>query len=174
AWIRNVGNLVQAKSGLKAKLPFKGKSFFGLRGSGTRICGSIRQCFPPHNVLYEIHGDWDGTVTLKDISTGKMSVIYDAKEVISNLKIPVVHNEEGVAPSESALVWSEVSEGILQGDWNRAAEAKRRVEEEQRNLRKQRENEGGTWSPKHFIRKGDGWDYLHTPRFVPYAPIIVP
>ncbi|KAH9331503.1 hypothetical protein KI387_003611, partial [Taxus chinensis] len=58
-WISNVEILCK-QSGLKANLSFKGKSFFGLRGSGTRICGSIRQCSPPHNVLYELHGDWNG------------------------------------------------------------------------------------------------------------------
>lgn len=172
-WIGNVE--IQCKqTGLKATLSYKGKSFFGLKGSNTRISGSIGRCSPAQDVLYELHGDWDGSVTLKDIATGKMSVIYDAKEVISNLKTPIIHNEEGIAPTESALVWSEVSKGMLKGDWSSAAEAKIRVEEEQRNLKRQRESSGRTWSPKHFVRKEDGWDYLHSPRFVPPAPIIVP
>ncbi|GLJ25058.1 hypothetical protein SUGI_0479480 [Cryptomeria japonica] len=171
-WIGNV-EIQCRQTGLKANLSYKGKSFFGLKGPNTKICGSIGRYFSPQDVLYELHGVWDGTVTLKNISTGNTSILYDAKEVISNLKKPIIHNEEGITPTESALVWSEVSKGILNGDWSSAAAAKTRVEEEQRNSTRQRESGGMSWIPKHFIRKGDGWDYLHRPRLVSPAPISV-
>uniref|UniRef100_A0A0C9QLL2 TSA: Wollemia nobilis Ref_Wollemi_Transcript_28256_1848 transcribed RNA sequence n=1 Tax=Wollemia nobilis TaxID=56998 RepID=A0A0C9QLL2_9CONI len=171
-WSGNV-EIQCRQSGLKATLSYTGKSLFGLRGSSSRIIGRIGHCSPAQDI-YELEGNWDGIVTVKDISTGKKSILYDAREVISNLEGPVVEDEQGLEQTESAIVWSEVSEGILKGDWNRARQAKRRVEEEQRNLRKERASAGMTWSPKHFVRRGDGWDYLHCPRVVPPAPIVVP
>lgn len=80
-------------------------------------------------------------------------------------------------PSESAVVWGEVNEGILTGDWEKATEAKRAVEEKQRELLRERKSKGETWIPKHFIvsyNKEDGWDCSPKEKIVSPAPIVVP
>lgn len=119
-----------------------------------------------------ISGGCDRIITVKEMITGKTSILYDAKAVISNMKVPVVQNAEGVASTESALVWSEVSESIMKGDWNKAREAKRCVEEKHR-------KEEGRWQAKHFTissshQDSGEWVYLHRPQCVPPAPIILP
>jgi hypothetical protein len=164
--------LIQCKqSGLRATLCYRGKSLLGFKGSSTRITGRIGHIAHGGD-LYELQGNWDQIITVKEMITGKTSILYDAKAVISNMKVPVVQNAEGVASTESALVWSEVSESIMKGDWNKAREAKRCVEEKHR-------KEEGRWQAKHFTissshQDSGEWVYLHRPQCVPPAPIILP
>lgn len=80
-------------------------------------------------------------------------------------------------PSESAAVWSEVSQYIMRQDWEKASEAKKAVEEKQRKLLRERESAGETWVPKHFTvtcNKESGWDCSSIKKVVPPAPIVVP
>lgn len=80
-------------------------------------------------------------------------------------------------PSESAIVWSDVSQSILSKDWEKAREAKKVVEEKQRELLRERDSRGETWIPKHFTvshSKEGGWDCSPIQKWVPPAPIVVP
>lgn len=81
-----------------------------------------------------------------------------------------------VSESESAMVWSEVSDGIVRNDWEKARKGKREVEEKQRESQRQREALGKSWIPKHFsvARAGKDWDCVPLQSTVPRAPIVVP
>lgn len=85
--------------------------------------------------------------------------------------------QQAILPTESAVVWSEVSRGILEQEWEKAREAKRGVEEKQRELHKERNSKGETWIPRHFsvsLSKGNEWNCEPIHKFVPSAPIVVP
>ena len=78
-------------------------------------------------------------------------------------------------PTESAHVWSELSEAILKNDWEKARQAKQVVEERQRELLRERELRGETWIPKHFMvsySKERGWDCSPIHNWVSAAPIV--
>lgn len=80
-------------------------------------------------------------------------------------------------PSESAVVWAEVSQNILSKCWEKAREAKTAVEEREREMLRERKAKGETWVPKHFTvsySKEGGWTCLPNQRLVPPAPIAVP
>ncbi|EXB30989.1 hypothetical protein L484_016850 [Morus notabilis] len=123
---------------------------FGLRGSPISVKGKI-YVSSSLKCSFKIEGHWDKIVTLKDLTNGEVKVIYNAKEVIAELRTPIVKDPKGVWPSESALVWAEVSQGILNKDWGKAREAKKAVEENQRQLLRDRKSRNETWVPKHFI-----------------------
>jgi hypothetical protein len=75
------------------------------------------------------------------------------------------------------VVWSEVSQGILCKDWEKAREEKKAVEEKQRGLLRERVSKRETWVPKHFsvsYSKEGGWDCSPIQQQVPPAPIVVP
>ncbi|XP_024024213.1 oxysterol-binding protein-related protein 4C isoform X2 [Morus notabilis] len=174
-WIGTCG-IRCPETGLEAELTYGGKSFLGLRGNARSIKGKI---FDSSSLkpLYEIGGHWDRTITLKDLDSGETRVIYNAKEVLCGLKTPIVKDPKGVLPSEAAVVWGEVSQGILSGEWGKATEAKKTVEERQRELLRERKSRGETWIPKHFIvsyNKEDGWDCSPKEKIVPPASIVVP
>eukprot|EP01018_Ginkgo_biloba_P038337 Gb_23063 [translate_table: standard] len=84
---------VQCKeSGLKATLCYNIKSLFGLKGSSTRITGKIFKTNFPAQHHYELDGNWDQTVMVMDIKSGKTNMLYDAKATITKLKTPIVQN----------------------------------------------------------------------------------
>ncbi|KAJ6331766.1 hypothetical protein OIU76_010198 [Salix suchowensis] len=117
------------------------------------------------------------TVKVKDINNGKETVIYDAKEVFSELKTPVVETLQRIWPTESAAVWSEVNSSILSKNWSKARDEKSSVEDNQRKLAKERNSKGETWVPKLFTvsySKEDDWECSPIQERVPPAPIVVP
>ncbi|AES65297.2 putative oxysterol-binding protein [Medicago truncatula] len=172
-WIGNV-NIRCIETGLVAELSYISQSFFGFGGNRRLIKGKIIDSLTS-KVLFRVNGHWDSTVTLKDTSNGEERVIYDAKEVISRLQAPTVKDAESVWPTESALIWSSLSQAILSKDWEKAREAKKIVEQKQREVSRERESKGETWVPKHFIlsqSKEGSWDCLPIQKWVPPSPIV--
>ncbi|KAL9325939.1 hypothetical protein ACSQ67_006584 [Phaseolus vulgaris] len=129
-------------------------------------------------VLYEVDGHWDKTVQVKDSNSGEVRVIYDAKEVISGLKTPMVKDAESVWRSESAVVWGELSEAIMRNEWEKASEEKEGVEEREKKMVRERGMKGESWVPKNFrvSYSKDTWEWVCLPihKWVPPAPIIAP
>ncbi|XP_071742106.1 oxysterol-binding protein-related protein 4C [Rutidosis leptorrhynchoides] len=178
-WLGNVTIQCQ-ETGLEAQLCYKGTSFFGKRGNYRSIRGKIVS-LPEMKTIYEINGHWDKTVTIKDISNGKMTVIYKAKDVISALKTPVVKDVKGLCGSESAVVWAKVSECILNKSWDKANAAKTAIEEHERETARIRKLKGETWVPKHFVLSSNcketgesEWEVRPKSTMVQPAPIVVP
>ncbi|KAF4393856.1 hypothetical protein F8388_018347 [Cannabis sativa] len=164
------------ETGLEAELTFGGKSFLGLRGTPRTIKGKIFDS-SSNRQLFEINGQWDKSVTLKDLRNGEVKVLYNAKEITSGLKTPIVKDLNGVCQSESAMVWSEVSQGIMSKNWEKAREAKKEIEKNQRVLQKERKSKSETWVPKYFnvsYSKKNGWNCSPLQKTIPPAPIVVP
>ncbi|XP_044961090.1 oxysterol-binding protein-related protein 4C-like isoform X3 [Hordeum vulgare subsp. vulgare] len=165
-------------SGLEAELSYhRSNSFMGMGGDGRCVKGKVFRSSSPEDTICEIDGYWDRTVSLKDIKSGEVSVLYDANLAIANLVTPEVKDEEGLSSSESAVVWSEVSEAILAKDWEKASEGKRKVEGTARSLEKERNEKGEVWMPKHFSLSQDkngNWECWPLDKSVPPAPIVVP
>jgi hypothetical protein len=92
-----------------------------------------------------------------------------------NVSVLVFVFHQSVWQTESAIIWSELSQAILNKDWEKAREAKKIVEEKQREVSRERESKGETWVPKHFIlsqsKEGD-WDCLPIQKWVPPSPIV--
>ncbi|KAK6944601.1 Oxysterol-binding protein [Dillenia turbinata] len=176
-WVGNV-RIRCEETGIEAELCYGTSFFLGFGGNQRRsVKGRIFLSSSPKKTIYEINGHWDRTVSMKDISSGKVTVIYNAKEVISNLKTPVVEDPKGVWSTESSVVWSEVSQGILSKNWDNARIAKKIVEEKQRELLRERQSRGEAWVPKHFLvsnTKEGGWECSPIHKWVPPAPIIAP
>lgn len=164
------------ETNLEAELCYKGGSLFGRRGSYRSVKGRIFDSLSL-KTIYEIDGNWDRTVQVKDIKEGKIKEIYNAKEAICGLKTPIIKDYKAVWQSESAAIWSEVSEGILSRDWEKARVAKKAVEEKERDLLRERESRGETWLPKHFTlshTQEGGWLCSPIHKRVPPAPVGVP
>ncbi|KMT03264.1 hypothetical protein BVRB_8g198070 [Beta vulgaris subsp. vulgaris] len=176
-WVGNVRIKCQ-ETGLEAELSFKSGSFLGFGGGNRSIKGKIMDASNSLKTLYEIHGQWDRTVKIKDTMDGKTKILYDAREIIYALPTPTLRDPEEVCESESAAVWAEVSKGILNRNWDKAREAKREIEERERDLLKQRKSIGEQdWIPKHFDLSYNpqfGWDCSPKQKTVPQAPIHFP
>ncbi|XBH99691.1 hypothetical protein VPH35_128950 [Triticum aestivum] len=170
--------IVCKDSGLEAELSYhRSNSFMGMGGDGRCVKGKVFHSSSPQDTVFEIDGYWDRTVSLKDVESGEVLVLYDANLSIANLVTPEVKEEEGLSSTESTVVWSEVSEAILAKDWEKASEAKRNVEGRARSLEKERNEKGEVWMPKHFSLSQDkdgNWDCCPLEKSVRPAPIVVP
>ncbi|XP_020221774.1 oxysterol-binding protein-related protein 4C [Cajanus cajan] len=163
------------ETGLVAELSYRSShSFLGIGGNHRVVKGKICDS-SSLKLLFEVDGHWDSTVNLKDTSDGKVRVIYDAKEVFSGIGAPILKDLESVWPTESANVWGELSQAIMSQDWEKARDAKQKVEEKQRELVNERESKGETWISKHFVvsNNKEGWECSPIHKSVPAAPIIV-
>ncbi|KAJ0491726.1 putative oxysterol-binding protein [Helianthus annuus] len=177
-WLGNV-TIQCRETGLEAHLCYKGNSFLGRKGNYRSVRGKIVSS-PEMKTLYEINGRWDRSVTIEDISNGKSTVIYNAKDVISSLKTPIVKEPKELWASESAVIWSKVNEGILSKSWDKANDAKTTIEEKERELARSRMLKGETWVPKHFVLSGSKetgelvWEVEPKNIKLTTAPIVVP
>ncbi|KAK4391967.1 Oxysterol-binding protein-related protein 4B [Sesamum angolense] len=173
-WLGNATVRCQ-ETGLEAELCYRGNSFLPRPSVHRSVKGKIFLSSTMETV-YEITGHWNRTVTVKDVKTGKKTVIYNAKEALTGLKTPIVKDPKAVLSTESAVVWGEVNQGILQKSWDKAREAKTCIEEGQRQVAREKTSREDEWSPKHFIvshSKESGWDCSPTHKLVPPAPIVV-
>ncbi|XP_011077713.1 oxysterol-binding protein-related protein 4C isoform X2 [Sesamum indicum] len=173
-WLGNATVRCQ-ETGLEAELCYRGNSFLPRPSVHRSIKGKIFLSSMMETV-YEINGHWDRTVTVKDVKTGKKTVIYSAKEALTGLKTPIVKDPKAVLSTESAVVWGEVNQAILQKSWDKAREAKTCIEERQRQVAREKTSREDEWSPKHFSvshSKESGWDCSPTHKLVPPAPIVV-
>ncbi|GAU25330.1 hypothetical protein TSUD_375930 [Trifolium subterraneum] len=92
-WVGTV-NLRCLETCLVAELCFKSSpSFLGLGGNHKVIKGKIFDS-SSSKILYELDGQWDRIVKLKDRINGEVRVIYDATKANSWLQSPILKNEE--------------------------------------------------------------------------------
>jgi oxysterol-binding protein-related protein 8 len=81
------------ESGLEAQLTYcRSRSFLGIGGDARCVKGRILRS-GSGDVVCEIHGHWDRTVSMKDVKTGQVSVLYDAQRAVANLGTPVVEDQ---------------------------------------------------------------------------------
>ncbi|GMN62076.1 hypothetical protein TIFTF001_031171 [Ficus carica] len=80
---------------LEAEITYGGKSFLGFKGNPRSVKGKIFFA-SSSKPIFEIDGHWDKTVTIKDLTSGEVRVIYNAKEVISGLKTPIVKDPKTI------------------------------------------------------------------------------
>jgi oxysterol-binding protein-related protein 8 len=86
-----------AESGLEATLSYRRsrRSFLGLGGGDARcVRGRVFRSAAPDDTLCEVDGFWDRQVSLRDVATGEVSVLYDARQTIADLATPVVQDRK--------------------------------------------------------------------------------
>ncbi|CAN6452698.1 unnamed protein product [Victoria cruziana] len=172
-WVGNV-TVRCPDSGLEATMSFKGQSFLGF-GGNRAVKGKIIDSFT-RKPIYELDGRWDRVITKKEVDTGKVSTLYDAREALAAMGTPMLKDVKGLQPTESCLVWSEVSRAILENDWERAREAKKTIEERERRSQGESKSKGISWSPRYFDvvkTKDNEWDCFPKRPLVAAAPIVV-
>jgi hypothetical protein len=100
-------------------------------------------------VLYTIAGQWTKTFEISEGSKrGAVIDTYDA-EASSTTPLTVAPIEEQDL-YESRRAWQKVAAGIAIGDMDITGEEKSKIEEEQRELRRQEKAEGRIWERRYF------------------------
>ncbi|KAI3974921.1 hypothetical protein MKX01_005032 [Papaver californicum] len=150
---------------------FTGNSFLGFGGNNRSVKGRIVDT-STSKTIYEVDRHWDGAVMIKDVMNKQKTktVIYNGKEALSKLKTPEVKDVKGLWTGESALVWIEVSQSILNKDWEKAREAKLASKQERKTTRKREEIKRRRKQTTQ--RKNKYYECLPKQKCVPPAPIV--
>jgi hypothetical protein len=84
------------ESGLEAELSYhRIHSFLGIGGDTRCVKGKVsRSSSGSQETVCEIDGHWDSTVSMKDVQSGEVSVLYDGKRAIADLATPEVKDQE--------------------------------------------------------------------------------
>jgi len=137
------------ESGLEADIEFKVKGWVG--GTYNAISGFIKETKTGKN-LYELSGFWHGQMYIKDLTTGKKEMIFDAAK--SKPSIPKSRPLEEQGPRESQKLWHTTTDAIKRADQKVATDDKSRIEDEQR--REAAERGENAWKPKIFTATPTG------------------
>lgn len=139
------------ENGLSADLEFKTKGYFS--GTYNAIGGSIKND-KTGEVLYELSGLWSGEMFIKDLSTGKKTMFFDATHAKHSL--PLTRSISEQAERESQSLWESTVKAVHVADHVKATEEKAKIEDRQREEAAKRAEQGVEWRPKLFRRANAG------------------
>ncbi|KAH0833979.1 hypothetical protein J3R83DRAFT_11197 [Lanmaoa asiatica] len=135
---------------VKCQIEYKGKGYF----SGTSHSFKATVTHPAQSSERVIQGTWHTTST--DKSTG--ATFHDVTTPKEEVTVTPV-KEQG--EWESRHLWYGVAKGIREGDFEAAAKEKSRIENEQRQRRRDEAAAGTTWALKHFEHIDNDPTYEH-------------
>lgn len=140
---------ITSSSGYVAEIEFYGT---GLISSKKRNSFKARVYHrdEPKASLYEVSGVWSESWKVKDGRTGKTLNTHRVDDP-ANAPAPVdVEPEECQDPWESRRAWQDVTQKLRGGSYHAASVAKHKIEEGQRQMRKEEKRRGDTWEPLLF------------------------
>jgi hypothetical protein len=130
---------IQSSTGFLSTIEYKGKGYFSGKAHSYKAVLSIGG-----NPKETFEGQWD--TTSKHTKTGKaFHDVSGAKEEVT------VRSLDGQEEFESRRLWREVAKGIREGDYETAAREKTKIENDQRQRRKDEQTAGIKWPLKHFV-----------------------
>ena len=131
------------ESGYEVDMEFKVKGWVG--GSYNSIGGFIKD--KSGKSTHELSGYWHGEMFIKDLSTGKKELLFDATR--AKPSYPKSRPLEEQAPRESQKLWNSTTNAIKKADQKTATDEKSRIEDEQRKEAAER-GDSQQWRPKLF------------------------
>lgn len=138
---------ITSSSGYTAKIDYSGKGW--LSGKKNSFTATMYPTGNEREVLYTISGQWTKTFEISEGSKkGNVVDTYDA-EASTTTPLTVAPIEEQ-DPYESRRAWQKVAAGIAIGDMDITGEEKTKIEEEQRELRRQEKAGGKAWERRYF------------------------
>lgn len=138
------------------------------------IQGRIYNALLPNNatgtaeVEYTLSGRWTERTLIKHVKTGKEEVLFDFHALPRPRKH--VQPPSPQRPLESRQVWKSTTDALLKGDYGKASQEKTRVEEEQRKIRRERQERGQEWRADYFEFEQD--QSVALPQFQPTSPVV--
>lgn len=139
------------ESGLVADLEFKTKGYFS--GTYNAIGGFIKES-ASDRALFELSGHWNGEMWIKDLTTNKRELLFDAthaKETYPSVR-PIEEQDE----RESQRLWHGVTNAVIRRDQDAATDEKSEIENRQREEAAKRADQGIDWQPRLFRRVHGG------------------
>ena len=123
----------------------------GLSGSKKNsVRAKLYRSDDEENVLYEVDGQWNDEFVFRDVRNNKDVEKYDTRtDDISPMTVAAIPEQDAW---ESRRAWSDVIKSLRAGDMRATAQAKSKIEQAQRAMRKEEKEKGKMWEAKFFSR----------------------
>ncbi|KAF9690624.1 hypothetical protein EKO04_011429 [Ascochyta lentis] len=140
------------ETGMVADIEFKTKGYFS--GGYNAIGGYIKDKSGKN--LFELSGSWNEDMYIKDLTTGKKELFFDASK--TRHTPPKARPLEEQDERESQRLWHDVTEAVKRRDQETATTAKAKIEDRQREETAARNNDNIDWHPQLFraVKGGPG------------------
>ncbi|SPC67903.1 related to KES1 - Member of an oxysterol-binding protein family [Ustilago sp. UG-2017b] len=144
---------IQSTTGLLTTLSYTGKGYFS--GKAHSFKATIGA---GGNTLYTVEGEWAGVCKYKGNSPsgGSNQVFWDASTEREEVSVEAVEKQ---GEMESRKVWKTVANGIRTGDFDTASKDKARIENAQRQKRKDEAAAGTPHQLTYFVHVDDDQEY---------------
>jgi len=137
---------ITSSSGYTSKIDYSGKGW--LSGKKNSFTATMYPTGKEKDILYTVTGQWTKTF---EIVEGKKGAVIDKYDADASPTTPLTLNPiELQDPMESRRAWQKVAAGIAAGDMDITGAEKTKIEEAQRELRRQEKSEGRTWDRRYF------------------------
>ncbi|UZJ54407.1 hypothetical protein CBS101457_003727 [Exobasidium rhododendri] len=147
-----------SSTGYLATINYSGKGYF----SGKAHCfkSTISPVSQPSHALYTIEGEWSGVSKFKGASPskGKDAVFWEATSEREEIDVEPIEKQ---GEMESRKVWQKTAEGIRSQNYDAASKDKTRIENEQRQKRKDELAQSTPHQLEHFVHVDDDKEYAH-------------
>lgn len=144
---------IYSSSGLTCRIEFEDKThLMGLVGSREKntVHATVYKSDAPEDVLFEVSGEWSGTLEIKDVRSGKVLETFDTTVLTPQpMSVAPLDAQD---PWESRRAWAGVIQALKDGDMAKTAEEKGKIEKAQREMRKVEQKEGKGWETRFFVR----------------------
>ncbi|KAK9762672.1 Oxysterol-binding protein OBPa [Basidiobolus ranarum] len=130
---------------------FKTKGFF--TGTYNAIAGTIKK-ESTGEVLFEIGGNWSDKMEIRQVQNGRKgswTPYFDA--TVSEVYPKIVAPEDQQEQYESRRLWSKVTNALMSRNMDLATDEKTLIEDNQRKIAKERDENDIDWSPRFFTYK---------------------
>lgn len=139
---------ITSSSGIYSKIDFTGKGLFS--GKKNSFQASVFRQGDEDNALYEIEGQWTDSFTITDASGNKIETFDTNINDQTPLEVPDISDQD---PWESRRAWKATIDALGQSNMQGTVDAKSKVEEAQRQLRRDEEQRGTQWQTLFFKRE---------------------
>lgn len=137
---------IRCSTGFTAKIDYTSKGW--LAGKRNGFFATLFKDGCEKEPLYSVEGVWCDTWTVTDLRTKTEVETFDMSSVNRTpLQVAPVQDQH---PLESRKAWRHVVDAIHDGDITAVGAAKSKLENEQREMRKQEKNEGSEWERRYF------------------------
>jgi len=149
-----------ARTGLRCKLDLKPLGMLGMWGTWHRVEGTLKAQAPSGKkvLVGTISGNWDKVLYYTDSNTpGALpEVLYDFEAAAASSKPKTIQPPQAVLPTDSKVVWRDLSDALGKREMKRANQVKIRIESQQREIAAKHAKDGVACKPRFFAKGRPG------------------
>ncbi len=140
---------IPSTNGYISSINFSGTSLFSSSSKKHTFEAKLYREGHEKDPLFTISGHWDSEFTIHDVKEGKDIETFDI--VRAKSAEIITDNLDEQDPWETRRAWKDVREALEKGDMQGTSDAKNKLENGQREMRKKDGDDGASW-PRVFFR----------------------